>query len=236
MNKETEYRLIQKFKELYSDFPKGKIIVNESPDFIIESKFLKVGIELTEIFQDSHLLGYSRFEQLSSDGNKFTLQLIEKLQKYLDFTFTIGIFFNDSNYLRKSKNQNTLNEIFKVCLDTLLILEDRERRVIKDYKKLPKEIDEIHISKFDGLESSYNECPEGGSVSDLTDLHLNHVLKKKHKKLKDYEECNEHWLLIKEGKYYSGSFGEIKIDSEFDSIFDKIFLLRSNQDELIELK
>ena len=48
--KEQEYRTFSIFRDLFPDFPKGKIIQNESPDFLIKlNRRTSIGIELTEL-------------------------------------------------------------------------------------------------------------------------------------------------------------------------------------------
>lgn len=237
MNTNQEFHFLEKFKELYQDFPNGKIDKSEQPDFIISNEKGKIGIELTEVFQDSHLNnGQSKFQQLSSDRHSFTTDLINIIEQYISFTFHIAIHFNDFNHLKKSKKHIVLKKAFKSCINQTLNLENKKSITINDFQVLPEEINSITIGRYDGLDSSYDEKPEGGCVSDLTDVHLNEILKKKHKKLKKYQKCNQFWLLIKEGNYYAGSFAEVKVENEFETDFDKIFLLRSNYNELIVIK
>lgn len=57
--KEQEYRTLSLFRELFKKFPKGKVIQNESPDFLVRlNKKTSIGIELTELrgqnFYDQH--------------------------------------------------------------------------------------------------------------------------------------------------------------------------------------
>lgn len=43
-----EWGLLEKFRELLADFPKGKVIKSESPDFIVSlNPKRNIGIELT---------------------------------------------------------------------------------------------------------------------------------------------------------------------------------------------
>ncbi len=50
MNIEQELIVIESFKDHYPDFPKGKIIKSESPDFIIQNgPKNKIGIELVQL-------------------------------------------------------------------------------------------------------------------------------------------------------------------------------------------
>jgi len=62
MSSPQEIRVLQVFQELYASFPHGKIQESESPDFILHSIDKVIGIEVTEVFQDSHE-GKSKLQQ-----------------------------------------------------------------------------------------------------------------------------------------------------------------------------
>ncbi len=50
MDKQNERRLVEQFMQLYEDFPKGKLVVGESPDFLVRMNRKKaIGIEVTEL-------------------------------------------------------------------------------------------------------------------------------------------------------------------------------------------
>ena len=50
-----------------------------------------------------------------------------------------------------------------------------------------------------------------------------------------YENCDEYWLLIREGDMTAASFSIIKIDY-FETNFTKVYMYRIFKNELIELK
>ena len=233
-SKEEKY-ILEQFKTCYKSFPKGEVKKSEKPDFLIQTAGKKIGIELTEIFQDSYN-GHSKYQQRFSDRKKFTEKLIPELQKFVDFTFHISIHFSDFIHLKKSKEKELLLKAFKACVNHLIQLKNMQGVLIEDFRKLPEEINSIHIGRFDGLAESYDEMPDGGAVSNMTNAHIAPIISKKEKKLKKYQVCDEHWLLIKEGNYYAGTFSDIKIDYPIITNFSKIFLFRINKSEIIELK
>ncbi len=52
--KEEEHLIIEYFRELWPDFPKGKLLQSESPDFILKVGPKKsIGIELTRLNPDA---------------------------------------------------------------------------------------------------------------------------------------------------------------------------------------
>lgn len=232
--KEEKY-VLEQFKSCYKSFPKGKIQKSEKPDFLIQTAKKKIGIELTEIFQDSHN-GHSKYQQRSSDRGKFTEKLIFELQKFVDFTFHISIHFSNFYHLKKSNEKELVLKAFKASINHLIQLENMKGVLIEDFRKLPQEIVSIEIGRLDGLDESYDEKPDGGVVSDMTNTHIEPIILKKEEKLKNYQECDENWLLIKEGNYYAGTFSDIKVEYPISSSFSKIFLFRINKSEIIELK
>lgn len=233
-SKEEKY-ILKQFKTCYKSFPEGKIQKSEKPDFLIQTAKKKIGLELTEIFQDSHN-GYSKYQQRSSDRHKFTKKLILELQKYVDFTFHISIHFSDFIHVQKAKEKEVVMQAFKATINQLIQLKNMQGGLIENFRKLPIEIDSIRIGRFDGLDESYDEKPDGGVVSEMTNVHIEPVILKKDEKLENYQECDEYWLLIKEGNYYAGTFSDIKIDYPINSNFSKVFLFRTNKLEIIELK
>lgn len=208
----------------------------EAPDFIINIEGKEIGVELTEVFQDSHL-GTSKMKQESSEGAQFTEDLIALIQQKIPFTFSIGIHFNKNLPIKKSKKQIILKELEGICVPEMINLQNHQHLELEnDYGSLPNEIDEIHVYRFDGMEESIDSRPEGGIVSPLTMSHLKPALTNKESKLPSYQICDQQWLLIREGNYYSGSFSDVEIDIPIDTLFDKVFLFRTRTKEIIELK
>lgn len=208
----------------------------EAPDFIINFEGKEIGLELTEVFQDSHL-GTSKMKQESSDGAQFTEDLIALVQSNIPFTFSIGIHFNKNLPIKKSNKQKILNELERICVPAMINLQNHEHLELENYYDgLPKEIDDIHVYRFDGMEESIDSRPEGGIVSRLTMGHIKLALANKESKLSSYQICDQQWLVIREGNYYSGSFSDVEIDSPIDTLFDKVFLFRTRTKEVIELK
>lgn len=236
MKTEIEKNIWEKFKSLYHEFPDGRIYDDhESPDYIIEAKKKKIGVEITQVFQDSYK-GHSKFKQLSSDGSLFTNQLIDLIDPFVSFKFIIDLSFNNSNHIKKSNKEGLLKKLQLLCIDRLKFLLNKQTVVIDDYSILPKEIDEIWLTRFDNLDSSFNSQSEGGTVSDMYNYHINPILSKKDEKLKNYIECDEYWLIIGEGDYYAGTFMDVKLEKPVTSEFNKVFLLRRNTSELLKIK
>lgn len=231
MTKNEELEIIEKFKELYKEFPEGEIVVQEAPDFIVKSKNIKIGIEITETFQDDEL------KRDSADWAEFTDELIDRVQKAVPFTFSIGIRFSSKDHLKANKKEHEplYSSLVPLCVATLKEMTNKQICHFKQREYLTKEIEEISFFRYEGLSASYNSKIEGGVVSNFTNKHLDKILNVKHEKLKEYTTCDKHWLVIKEGNYYAGTFNEIDLKDKLQSKFDKVFLLRMKKSKLYQL-
>jgi hypothetical protein len=92
------------------------------------------------------------------------------------------------------------------------------------------------LCRYDGLKVTANNQVEGGIQSNLLNEHLLPILIKKDRLINNYHKCDDYWLIIKEGNYYAGSFGEIELLLPIESRFDKVFLYRSAMSQVIQLK
>ena len=235
MTIQEEIALLEIFRDLYADFPTGIIEKSESPDFVVSNKNIRIGIECVEVYQDS-FRGKSLLKEKSVFGEKFTDELIELIQKYIPFKFYIGIHFNDEYDYTSKRKRSLIDELTRIAIKELNYLSNKQIVIIEDDNVLPVEIEELQLGRYDEMKNSYNRRPEGGVVYDFDEFHLMSLINKKEDKLDKYQKCDKHWLLIKEGDYFAGSFNNISINVDFKTRFDKVFLLRAMRKELVELK
>lgn len=233
---QEEQWIFDSFIKLYTDEAISKYTKAESPDFIMELKNRRVGLELTEIFQDSGER-FSELQRKSSDWKTFTEDFITELQPRINFKFMVGIHFSSFHSIKKSEKKLLISKLVTICAPKLIKLQNKENLDIDYYDGVPEQVDLLHFLRYDGLSESMNYQPEGGTVRELTSEQLQTIIDKKQKKLPTYLTCDEYWLLIREGNYYAGSFSdEIEKPLVVHSAFDKVFLFRTKKNELIALK
>lgn len=88
----------------------------------------------------------------------------------------------------------------------------------------------------DIMTSDYIET-SGATLPQLTNSHIQYILDKKEIAKDKYRRCDSYWLVIKEGSFEADSFSEIQIDkSALRTTFDKVFIIRQANSEIIELK
>ena len=208
----------------------------EAPDFIVDLEGSKIGVELTEIFQDSNL-GHSKLQEYSSVANSFAHELINLIQPHINYKFSLGLRLNKNIQIKKTNKLDILKKTMEICVSAMADISNHHHIELESYyDNLPEAIEAIHICHFDGLEESFNSKPEGGTIARLTINHIDPILKKKENKLSSYLQCDKQWLLIREGNYYAGSFSDVLIESPIVSLFDKVYLFRTQNKNIIELK
>ncbi len=129
-NKKLEERTyLNYFKQAYPDFPNGKIVAAESPDFIIAvSRKYKVGIEFTRVIQpalkDSEFTAYQApplskeylVEKIQSKENKLPLYQKKKLNTLwlilVADTFERSTSFNIHNQIEAWNIESRFDKVF----------------------------------------------------------------------------------------------------------------------------
>ena len=120
--KKEERRLLNSFRVAYEDFPKGKVIESESPDFIIKpNRKRTIGIELIQILSRTKESEITRNAFLDNIENAI-LKKEEKLKRYQ-----------------------------KKVLETYWLIITIERKIPSNFN-IPKILDRLKIeSKFDQI-------------------------------------------------------------------------------------
>ena len=256
MNSFQEERLINSFKPSYSNFPEGTLVKVTPPptaaDYLLTTlSGKKIGIELTEAFHGEEV------QRLSSSTYEFTNMVLAKLKALMPFTFSIDIDLDASKGIPKAKRNEIAEYVATFCFKEFAYLENYQHAEVtnldidlnkvdnsrikslllsKGYRNLPEGIKRIIMSRVDSISESWNSRGEGGVIPHFTNECLNGILKKKEERLLKYEPCNQFWLIIKEGNYFAGSFHDIQISFPISSSFNKVFLYRTVEQKVIELK
>lgn len=235
----TERYALDAFKEFYSDFPDGEIINGDKPDFIINNGIRKIGIDVFDVFQDSHLSKSSKLKQSQSVQTEFENDLIKAISKYRRKGIALGVDFNRWNVLTAARKDAVIMGCLPQCLEFVCNHEKGFTRIQNHPYRidpLPDEIDAITILLVN-REESYGTISMGGTYPTLEYKHIEPKLLKHEKAMTKYEPCDQQWLLIREGNYFPGTFSDFTdITLEAPTKFDKVFIVRTGRREVIILK
>jgi len=187
---------------------------------------------------------------------KFNEKVIGQLESFMPFKFMLDIELDTTIPIRQNEIETTINRILKFCISEFGSLKPYESRHVEQldvdwnevpshiqqhflnqgYRRLPKGILRIQMSRYDILPKSHHPASKGGVVPDFTEEHLNRILMKKEKALQNYKNCIQQWLVIGEGGDFYSYMNKIEIKKGFTTVFDSVFLCRRWNSEVIVLK
>nr|WP_288837621.1 hypothetical protein [uncultured Flavobacterium sp.] len=186
----------------------------------------------------------------------FNEMVVKELEDQIPFKFHLDIDLNRNVPLRQKHITSTIKEIVEVCINEFIGLRPRESKHITQidvewdemshqvqqllledgYRKLPKCIARIRMTRYDFLTKSRHPESQGGTVPNFTDELLASILLKKNKALINYKGCDEQWLVIVEGMGFYSYVDKVKIEKKHTTTFDKVFIYRWWDRELIVVK
>jgi hypothetical protein len=240
--KQMEVLIIEYFRECYNEFPKGKVVPSESPDFILKMKSTHLlGIELTRL-NPANAVPIS--ENLQQEIN-FQEQLILKIKAHFERTSQYNLFV-----------KFLFSETIKIAPERELSLVVRMARLISEQVKhksgkrffketipksqLPEGIEEIVIMYHPGLETPVWERSNNLGISNDVVDDIRKSIHKKDEKLRLYQKqrLNYYWLLITTDRLRGIKSFNLpnKINNQkFKSRFQHVFLLDLVKGKIFEL-
>jgi hypothetical protein len=241
--KNEEKLLLRHFKEIYYNFPKGKLIATESPDFILKpGPQHAIGMELMRLHKDKtdtdafapRSTEYLKRELIQETKLRFEQQSAIKCYTVLYFTPDFKLFKNQLIPLSKSLSQLISDKIKK-----------RDKRspfqeTINNTKHSDV-IQSIRLLYHPAVPYSYWTSGETFLTSSLTrELFIRHIREKEEKmELYKQKKLDQYWLiLLTDFATRSTSFNlhnKLSLWS-FRSTFHKVFLFEIFNPGIYELK
>ena len=253
MRWEDEEFVMKRFQEMYDRFPEGYLEHKSPPwpDFVLcVTSGKNIGIELTQAVHNDE------DKRISSTKNTFTDLVLDKLVSLLPFHFSITVKPFPKIGISKAEKDKIASEVALFCVSEFSLLQNREYARVEhvdvdlattephisdhlhrmDFRNLPKGIESISIMRFDEHGESFNSQSEASVIPVFTKENLLERLGDKESKLEKYNYCDEYWLVIWQGGGITGYFKEIEFEIPIQSKFDKVFILRAIQNDLLILK
>ncbi|MGQ8336018.1 hypothetical protein ACUNWD_05660 [Sunxiuqinia sp. A32] len=137
--KKIELQVLMLFRKLYGEFPNGKIVQNESPDFLVKvNRRKKLGIELTELHgqefyeQQGHLTEPEKINEHIEDTIRAKEEKIYLYQKHKPFqlwllihieSFQNKLLFNFQNKIGNWNFPSDFDRIFLMEIENEKLFE-----------------------------------------------------------------------------------------------------------------
>ncbi|MFV0591261.1 MAG: hypothetical protein ACK5M7_07745 [Draconibacterium sp.] len=231
LKKQLEVLLVSYFRECSNDFPNGKLLASESPDFIVKLKNShRLGIELVRLNPGSANVPDAHEEE----QNEMLEELIEDARELFEQNSGEKLFvkflFNQKHPVSQERSlaatvravRAIRNSIRNQNPETLFYL-------VIPKEQLPEGIDEILVAHHPGLETSVWERSNNLGISKNVVEDIQKSIEKKEEKLRLYkkQQLEKYWLLITTDRLRGQRNYNIRnqiANQKFHSGFDGVFL------------
>jgi hypothetical protein len=224
--KNREKLLLNYFRRMYHDFPAGKLLASESPDFIVrQSKKSAVGIELTTLYP-----GHWN-KQILSESETPEQRMISHIRQLTE------AYVNEPLFVRIEFSKYPLADSHLLAAAARTAVAIRKQlsgvpaadfHTITGQDRLPAQISRVLVVR--NRQSDYSAWEKAELNWDITDFQANlqALIAKKDEKLQLYMSHNlhEYWLLIVidklqgRRKFNTGNMiGSLNITSAFQQVF-----------------
>lgn len=240
-NKKGERRILDMFILSRPELVGLEIVESESPDFVIGGR---IGIEVTEIFRDTGLLGSEMKAQ-------------EKLYKWL--MRETGLIWNSEDRphvdvmlhpepaypLTKNSVRPVAKKLVRLIHKCLPLKGERvelsqDSLELSELDQLPQEIHCVTMTRFEEAQNSEWRLRQGDFLPPLESSPLQSEITKKNSRVITYRQhAAVAWLLlVMDGFWLSGSFSNVPENTlihEYSTTFDRVFLLDRHSGRPVEL-
>jgi hypothetical protein len=226
VNKEEERKFIEEVKELYSDFPVGRIEDSERPDFLTSTNDLITGIEIIRYYrkQNNNEINDREIEAIRQN-------ICDKAQKIYNSKSQVPLYVYPLWGFRQKLNGQEISSIAN-NLATLVLLNTPEevyKSIYLNYEKLLSSPLSAYCNRISIMKMQENVRWASVSASYLyvDKSEIKELIAKKNEKINDYQnKCDKIWLIIVfEGSKLSSTVDlHDVINKTFESNFEKILL------------
>lgn len=231
---------MEKFRSVYKNFPIGKIINSEPPDFIVENSGICIGIEVTEL----HSQSYKGEPPRAQEGRKIrALKSVEKACNAKGLLhFQVNVDFHPGRNLERNRESDFVKELTQLIQCNLPNVGAKIHLSLapESRDQLPEEVISMWIHQpLNSDEQNYVVSSWGGTSPKYTSRELQEEINCKEGRVAAYvQQCHQVWLLIVGGQILPSTWIDLpdRIDEhKFDSSFSKVFFLHDYREQATEL-
>lgn len=229
--KQLEILIFENFRQCKTDFPSGRIVNSESPDFILSlNPRNKIGIELTHLYPV-----FSAGMTAESGNHSLINQEVVTLAGELfgrksSFRLLVKVLFSEKMQIADEHKVQTA-VLLAALVENEIHFRNRKSffSVVISGTRLPKEIERVLIINHPVLQHPVWESVIVNGRNDGFAEEIYQTLKRKGDKLYQYRQkrLNEYWLLITTNTIQGRRKSEIKNlieQGKFQSEFHFVFL------------
>ncbi len=232
VKKQLEVLLVNYFRDCYPDFPKGKIVASESPDFVVKMKNRhKLGIELTRLNPANAVAKTVEVQALIDFREELVEDMKELFEAGSDAKLFVKFMFSEKHLITPERELMVRS---KTVAGIKSVLADKSEEAffhkILTNSDLPEGLELVMIAHHPELKESVWERSNNLGISNnvVDDIRL--AIAKKDEKLRIYQkqQLQQYWLLITTDCLRADKninlLNKIR-NEEFESRFQQVFVL-----------
>ena len=236
--KDREWDCLQSFSKCFPEFPQGRMVPTENPDFLVHTQNGILGIELTLLHRETPDAKHPMQEQ--EVLGRQVLQKASELydQKHLP-PIHMSVHFNPQYRLVKLEVPDTARAVLDLVLATGTSSRFELKETEENTEHWPQQIARIVGLRNPSLTKRTWSPTDAGCVPDLHPDLVQMVISRKNRRVQDYRRrCTEIWLLLVADGFGISSTVTVThhvTRHNYDSEFDRIFLFQRFDRQFHEL-
>jgi hypothetical protein len=225
VNKESEFFYLEKFKEIFPDFPDGIINPDEEPDFLIKTESKIVGIEITDYYRERPPKIKSPLQQKLTTRRKIVDLAKSIYDKQGLPPLFVHVHFNLHFRCSEREVQAFAEKIAQFVEQSLL---KPSSEVLCRAHEIPMQgVDLIYIKKRTSGINRWT-APFASFVPSISPQQIQGVLDGKNTHCAKYrKKCDIIWLVLVMDRFKPSSFSlipETTLEYSYNHLFDSAFL------------
>ena len=231
--KRQEETYLRRFRENFVGFPEGTILPNEHPDFLVETSWGRVGIELTEYHvRESGMGRGSQMRAQEATEDEVLRRAAEQYRSKGLPLVAVQVTWHPHEAFGRRKAAELAADLADLVREYLPEPNQSvtiRRRRHPAGRSLPEEVASLYILRWQSISKSSWTPMRAAFVPTIVPPDLQEILRKKEVKMSSYRRhCREVWLLVVARGLEPSTFGDVKPEVEghqIESGFDRVFLL-----------
>jgi hypothetical protein len=225
---ELESIYLNGFAKAIQDFPVGRLVKSENPDFLVHSAPGTIGVELTRVFRKPAEDESPLREQESLRERVAELAKVRYSESGRP-PVHVSIFFNDQVALRRQDVELLAGQL--VSLTMRLMPNSGERReeeynwINRDY--FPEPLSLVRVHRAEQLRKSIWSTPSAEYLTQLSFSDIQSLIATKDARVPDYlKQCDRVWLVLctcGEGLSSYVEFAEDAVQGVYQARFERVF-------------
>jgi hypothetical protein len=235
--KALERYFIETLKRNLSDFPSGKIVDCESPDFLLQTSDRVIGVEVTRLYgMDNESSVAPQLVENEHENVVMTAQSIAESNGLPPLM--VDVYFDHKELITKSDRKLISEQLLAIVSHNIPELNKRTS-IENNGQPFPAQVKAISIRRPRPLKSHLWQTAGGGIVNENFADQLQREIDKKNLKISEYRKrCDDCWLLVVADWTGPSAFFGISDEMrniKYKALFNRVYFLEGGSEQITQL-